>query len=904
MVYVNLDTSGVYDFSGIDFQNAQIFSLDNVIYEDTFQVTGTDSDDAITGGVAVVNRLNGGDGNDLLTGGGADIDYLSGDFGNDTIRTGGGLNNFVFGDTSASATSAGDGTDTLALSGVFADYEIGSGSSLDKMVVTDLGAADLSRDPADGTAVLWGIEVLQFDGDGSRYYVPVISDGDGGANDTRAVSIEHGNLSVTTIAASDREDGTAVSYSIIDTTFAPLIASNFDLFSINSATGALSLNAEVAAGTYTVYVRVTDSDGLFDVQRITVSVERQNLPPAVGSAIATQSFAEDTAVFFSLAGDVIIDPEGDPLSWSATLADGSAIPSWLSFDSSTLTFSGTPAPNFNGNLSLKITASDTLGRSASQVFTLAITPVEDGPPVVVSDRFDLNPNATLQLTAADLLGNDNDPDGGPLRIEFDRVVNGSHSAAGLNAEGGITYTPLSSQDGQDRVDEIAYWVIDEAGNRTESRLFIHIVNEAPEAIDDQFEVAVGDVLQVSAPGYLQNDSDPEGGQLSGVLVTGSPGAVTPTVFLADGSFVYRPGEVVAAPVVWGQQRIDRIDYSVTDGWGGVSNTASIFVTVVNEAPDAVNDVYTVRIGQTLTIQSANGFLANDTDTEGHTLLGVVVANGGVTLGFVDSSGAFQITGANTAGEATFQYGVYDVYGASNSQFGTVTIRTVANTAPTAPATLIIEAGENGGAVSAAIGASDADGDSLTYAIKPGFTLQKGSVSIDSANVIYTPTEGMSGADQFVVVITDGFGGSAEQVVTVNIGPINDPITGFTLVNDLLPENSPEGTIVGTLSATDGDGNAVTFALSGPNAGLFVIDGNLIRVATGATIDYEAAGPDRALTVTVTATSEGEGIASTATSDFTIGIANVNEPLGPIPFVPSAWLKMLRQVPLSGGSRRI
>ncbi|WP_418903715.1 putative Ig domain-containing protein, partial [Pokkaliibacter plantistimulans] len=33
---------------------------------------------------------------------------------------------------------------------------------------------------------------------------------------------------------------------------------------------------------------------------------------------------------------------GDSLTLSATLADGSALPSWLSFDASTGTFSGTP----------------------------------------------------------------------------------------------------------------------------------------------------------------------------------------------------------------------------------------------------------------------------------------------------------------------------------------------------------------------------------------------------------------------------------------------------------------------------------------------------------------------------------------------------------------------------------
>jgi Ca2+-binding RTX toxin-like protein len=66
---------------------------------------------------------------------------------------------------------------------------------------------------------------------------------------------------------------------------------------------------------------------------------------------------------------------------SATLATGAALPSWLSFNTATRAFSGTPPLNFNGDLAIKVTASDG-ALSASDTFNLGITAVNDAPVLV------------------------------------------------------------------------------------------------------------------------------------------------------------------------------------------------------------------------------------------------------------------------------------------------------------------------------------------------------------------------------------------------------------------------------------------------------------------------------------------------------------------------------------------
>ncbi|NEP79496.1 MAG: hypothetical protein F6K39_15765 [Okeania sp. SIO3B3] len=60
------------------------------------------------------------------------------------------------------------------------------------------------------------------------------------------------------------------------------------------------------------------------------------------------------------------DSDGDSLILSATLVNGAPLPRWLSFDSATNTFSGTPpAPEADTVLEIKVTADDSNGGTAS-----------------------------------------------------------------------------------------------------------------------------------------------------------------------------------------------------------------------------------------------------------------------------------------------------------------------------------------------------------------------------------------------------------------------------------------------------------------------------------------------------------------------------------------------------------
>jgi hypothetical protein len=117
-----------------------------------------------------------------------------------------------------------------------------------------------------------------------------------------------------------------------------------------------------------------------DTGTVTQNVEGagSNVAPAAANPIPDQSVAEDTAWSFQFAANAFTDADGDPLSYSATLSNGSALPAWLAFDAATRRFSGTPPLNYNGALDLKVTAND--GHfSVSDTFALTVLPVNDAP---------------------------------------------------------------------------------------------------------------------------------------------------------------------------------------------------------------------------------------------------------------------------------------------------------------------------------------------------------------------------------------------------------------------------------------------------------------------------------------------------------------------------------------------
>jgi hypothetical protein len=103
----------------------------------------------------------------------------------------------------------------------------------------------------------------------------------------------------------------------------------------------------------------------------------------VTAQTATQTWTEGQAIDLKLPSNTFTDPQGQTLSYTASQANGQALPSWLTFNAATETFSGT-APLTVQSLSLQVTATDTGGLSASETFTANVLAPARTPAIRVA----------------------------------------------------------------------------------------------------------------------------------------------------------------------------------------------------------------------------------------------------------------------------------------------------------------------------------------------------------------------------------------------------------------------------------------------------------------------------------------------------------------------------------------
>ena len=186
-------------------------------------------------------------------------------------------------------------------------------------------------------------------------------------------------------------------------------------------------------------------------------------------------------------------------------------------------------------------------------------------------------------------------------------------------------------------------------------------------------------------------TDDEGYALTYVVAT--PPAHGIVTINLDGTFTYTP-----ATNWFGT---DTFTFTVSDDIGGVTGTATITVTSVNDAPVAVEDAYETNEDTLLTVD-APGVLVNDTDTESDPLTAVLVADAAHGTLTLAADGSFTyLPDEDWFGTDTFTYQAYD--GDLYSEVVTVTITVldvVDNTPPVAVAdeytmdedtTLVVEA---------------------------------------------------------------------------------------------------------------------------------------------------------------------------------------------------------------------
>lgn len=147
--------------------------------------------------------------------------------------------------------------------------------------------------------------------------------------------------------------------------------------SFNATTHVLSgtpLNNDV--GTLNVAMKATDLGGLSATDTFVLAIQNINDAPTVATLLADQQVTQGTLFSLVVPIGTFADVDaGDTLTYSATRADGTALPTWLMFNPSTRIFSGTPQGTEVGTLDVRVTATDQGNLSAADVFAVSILPI-------------------------------------------------------------------------------------------------------------------------------------------------------------------------------------------------------------------------------------------------------------------------------------------------------------------------------------------------------------------------------------------------------------------------------------------------------------------------------------------------------------------------------------------------
>jgi len=144
--------------------------------------------------------------------------------------------------------------------------------------------------------------------------------------------------------------------------------------SFNASTRTFS-GTPTGSGSYTVTYTATASDGPAASTTFVITVNAASPPRYVGTINGnTYSYLSGPSAYFNInASGQFSDPQGEALTYTAKMASGNALLSWINFDPSTQTFSGLVPGNTSTSdrlFTIQLTATDTTGLSNSLTFTI------------------------------------------------------------------------------------------------------------------------------------------------------------------------------------------------------------------------------------------------------------------------------------------------------------------------------------------------------------------------------------------------------------------------------------------------------------------------------------------------------------------------------------------------------
>eukprot|EP00903_Cladosiphon_okamuranus_P001575 g1573.t1 len=696
------------------------------------------------------------------------------------------------------------------------------------------------------------------------------------ADNTIAEDAAAGTTVGVTASATDADVTDSVSYSVDDTRF------TVDENGVVTVADGASFDAETE-GSIDVTVTATSTDGSTSTETFTIAVsdvDESDVSAVTDADASDNTIAEDAAAGATVgvtasATDADVT---DSVSYSVddarfsvdengvvTVADGA------SFDAET-----------EGSIDVTVTATSTDGSTSTEIFTIAVTDVDESDVSAVTDT-----NASDNTIAEDAAAG--------------TTVGVTASATDADVTDSVSY---SVDDARFSVDENGVVTVADGASfdaETEGSINVTVTATSTDGSTstETFTIAVSDVDESNVSAVSDTDAsdntiaeDATAGTTVGVTASATDTDITDSVSYTvdDSRFTVDENGVVtvADGASFDAETEGSIDVTVTATSTDGSTSTETFTIAVSDVDEsdvsAVTDTDAsdntiaedAAVGTTVGV-TASATDADVTDSVSYTVddarfavdeNGVVtVADGASFDAETESSIDVTVTATSTDGSTsteTFTIAVSDV---DESDVSAVTDTDVSDNT-------IAEDATAGSQVGVTASATDADvTDSVSYTVDDSrFTVdENGVVTVADGASFNAETEG---SIDVAVTATSTDGSTSTETFTIAVSDVDESdvsaVTDTDASDNTIAEDATAGTTVGvTASATDADvTDSVSYTVDDSR---FTVDKNgVVTVADGASFDAETEG---SIDVTVTATSTD---GSTSTETFTIAVSDVDE----------------------------
>ena len=855
-------TAGVLDLSMLDGSNG-------------FILNGIDASDFSSNSVSSAGDVNG-DGYDDLIIGARSADPHGSSSGETYVVYGGKTGTESTAPVTAQGTAAADNFTGNGGADSFTDIATGDvvrgGPGNDSISVTSLDFADIDGGTGEDRLVL----------DGSNLSLDLTGPGNAGVDSVEVVDLSGtgaNTLLLDALALFDLTEERVGGIATLD-----VLGDADDTVDLTGGNFTANGTATEDGTTYNVY-----RDGNAEVRVETgVQIQIPGATAPVFTSPATAGVAENQSLAYTA---VATDADEEPLTYSLSGTDAAL----FTIDATTGAVSFITPPDFENPgdaggdnvYNITVTASDDTNQTPHDV-TITVTNENDNAPIFNSPatagvaenhRVDTlvymamatdadGDGLTYSLSGADAARFTIDPATGAVRFVASPDFENPDDAGGNNV---YDITVTASDDTNNTPHDVAITVTNENDN-------------APSFTSPgSASVAENQTLAYTALA-TDGDGDTLTYSLSGTdaarfTIDPNTGAVR---FIASPDFE-NPDDA-------GGNNIYDIIVTASDNTGGTTDTnqaVAITVTGVNDNAPVFNSPATASVEENQT--AAYTALATDADGDAlsYSLSGTDAARFTINAatGVVSFSEAPDFENPGDVGGNN----VYDIIVTASDgttandidQAVAITVTGVNDNAPvfSSPATASVAENQT----TAYIGlARDADGDPLTYSLSgtdaARFTINAATGVVRFSEAPDFENPGDAGGDNvynIIVTASDNTGGTPDtnQAVTITVTNSNDNTPSFT--SGAIASVAENQTAAYTAQATDGDGDTLTYSLSGTDAARFTINPTTGAVSFIAPPDFENpndAGTNNVYNITVTASDD----TNNANRNVTITVTNEND----------------------------